>query len=280
MLQTVDTSRLRVGPGFKLADIDPGSTLGYKGSREQAEAVLEQNGAETADLQERMFAQLRAGLTAPSVLVVLQGMDASGKGGIIRHVIGGVDPQGVHIASFKAPTAEERAHDFLWRIRAQLPKPGFIGVFDRSHYEDVLVQRVRAFAPPEEIERRYGAINDFEREIVDGGTAIIKILLHLSKDEQAERLLERIERPDKHWKYSPGDIDERELWPEYQRAFQIVLDRTSTEYAPWHVVPADKKWFSRLAAKELLLQTLRGLDLGWPPPAFDIEAERRRLADS
>ncbi|WP_424466044.1 PPK2 family polyphosphate kinase [Pseudoclavibacter helvolus] len=277
---TEDAAVLRVSSDFDLRSIDPDSTPGFSGKKADAATAFTEHDDEIAELQERMFANARAGHEAPSVLLLLQGMDTSGKGGIVRHVIGGVDPQGVQIASFKAPTAEEREQDFLVRIRKQLPGAGKIGVFDRSHYEDVLIQRVRAFAPPEEIERRYGAIVDFERELADSGTKLIKVMLHISKAEQGARLAERLDRPDKHWKYNPGDVDERLLWDEYQEAYDIALTRTSTEVSPWYCVPANRKWYSRLVVKGLLLDALRGFDLQWPAADFDVEVEKKRLAES
>ncbi|WP_271986473.1 PPK2 family polyphosphate kinase [Pseudoclavibacter terrae] len=277
---TEDAAVLRVAPDFDLGSIDPDSTPGFTGKKADAAALFTEHDEEIAELQERMFANARVGRAAPSVLLLLQGMDTSGKGGIVRHVIGGVDPQGVQIASFKAPTQEERGQDFLVRIREQLPAAGKIGVFDRSHYEDVLIQRVRAFAPPEEIERRYGAIVDFEDELAASGTKLIKVMLHISKSEQGARLAERLERPDKHWKYNPGDVDERLLWDQYQDAYEIALRRTSTETSPWYCVPANRKWFSRLVVKGLLLDALRGFDLQWPAADFDVEVEKRRLAES
>ena len=282
----VDLSQLReleVRAGFRLADIDPNSTPGFTGADAQLEGqqLFRARDAEMADLQERMYARARAGLDdAPSLLVVLQGMDAAGKGGIVRHVFGSVDPQGLQIASFKAPTEEELQHDFLWRIRKQLPKPGRIGVFDRSHYEDVLVQRVHQYAPADEIDRRYGAIVKFERELVDSGTRVLKFMLHIDRDEQAERLLERIDRPDKHWKYNPGDIDERARWDDYAEAYQIALERTSTPVAPWFVIPANKKWYARLAVKSIVQHELRRIAPQWPAASFDQETERQRLAQS
>ncbi|WP_068478364.1 PPK2 family polyphosphate kinase [Pseudoclavibacter helvolus] len=277
---TEDAAVLRVTPDFDLSSVDADSTPGFSGKKADAAALFTEHDDEIAELQERMFATSRAGLEAPSVLLLLQGMDTSGKGGIVRHVIGGVDPQGVQIASFKAPTAEEREQDFLVRIRKQLPPAGKIGVFDRSHYEDVLIQRVRSFAPPQEIERRYGAIVDFENELAASGTKLIKVMLHISKEEQGARLAERLDRPDKYWKYNPGDIDERLLWDQYQEAYEIALQRTSTETSPWYCVPANKKWFSRLVVKGLLLDALRGFDLQWPAADFDVEAEKKRLAES
>jgi PPK2 family polyphosphate:nucleotide phosphotransferase len=291
---------LLVGPTFRLADIDPDSAPGFPGNRsaggsgsgsgtgngavsdkDLGEDLFDDRDDEIADLQERMWARARVGAAgAPSLLLVLQGMDAAGKGGIVRHVFGAVDPQGLQIASFKRPTEEELSHDFLWRIRKRLPAPGFIGIFDRSHYEDVLVQRVRSMAPAEEIERRYGAIVDFERDLVASGTRILKFMLHVGRDEQEVRLRERIERPDKHWKYNPGDIDERSLWSEYAEAYEIAVRRTSTERAPWWVVPANKKWYARLLVKAVLLQTLRGMRLEWPEADFDKEVEKVRLKAS
>jgi len=263
---------------FVLADLDPGSTPGAPGKKD-AEKQLSSRRAELDTLQERLFAESKFG-GERSVLLVLQAMDTAGKGGIVRHVVGGIDPQGVHIHAFKAPTEEEREHDFLWRIRKQLPGHGSIGVFDRSHYEDVLIHRVREFSPPAVIEERYGIINDFEAEVAASGTTIIKVMLHISKDEQKVRLQERLDRPDKHWKYNPGDVDERLLWDEYQEAYQIALTRTSTTDAPWFVVPANHKWYARWAVQGLLLDAMTRLDPQWPAADYDVEAEKRRLASS
>ena len=214
------------------------------------------------------------------MLLVLQAMDTAGKGGIVRHVIGSVDPQGVELAAFKKPTAEELAHDFLWRVEKRVPGPGLIGVFDRSHYEDVLIGRVRALASPEEIERRYGAINEFEQTLTDAGTRIVKVMLHISADEQRDRLMSRLDRPDKRWKYNPGDVDERLLWPQYMDAYQVVFERTSTDAAPWHVVPANRKWYARLAVQSLLRDALEQIDPQWPPADYDVAVEKARLAAS
>jgi PPK2 family polyphosphate:nucleotide phosphotransferase len=260
---------------FVLADVDTSSHPGI--DKKSAEKQLLSNHDTLADLQERLFAESKFGGTR-SVLLVLQAMDTAGKGGIIRHVVGGIDPQGVHIHAFKAPTEEERKHDFLWRVRPQLPTAGVIGVFDRSHYEDVLIHRVRGFSTPEAIEERYGIITDFEGEVAAAGTTIIKVMLHISSAEQKERLSERLERPDKHWKYNPGDVDERKLWPAYQEAYQIALTRTSTPDAPWYVVPADNKWYARWAVQGLLLDALQKLDPQWPSVDYDVEAEKSRLA--
>ncbi len=271
-----DALRLPAGP-VDLTTIDTDAAPGFDGSKSDGKAALLAMGEELADLQERLWAQRTVGAER-RVLLVLQGMDTSGKGGVLRHTIGLVDPQGVRITSFKAPTEEERAHDFLWRIERGLPSAGFIGVFDRSHYEDVLIARVRGLAEPDEIERRYGAINDFEARLADEGVSIVKCMLHISADEQRERLAERLANPAKHWKYNPGDLDERAHWPAYRAAYETVLERTSTQVAPWHVVPSDKKWFRNLAVGQLLLDTLRGLDLQWPAADFDVAAEQQRLA--
>lgn len=268
---------LRVKLGFDLAALDPRSTPGFSGDKAAGKEELDAGVPELANLQERLFAASKGGATE-SVLLVLQAMDTAGKGGIVRHVVGAVDPQGIALTAFKAPTPEEQRHSFLWRVRRQLPTPGKIGVFDRSHYEDVLVHRVRRLTPLETIEKRYDEINRFERQVSTAGTRIVKVMLHISPEEQKARLAERLERPDKHWKYRPGDLDDRALWPDFQQAYQIALDRTSTELAPWYVVPADRKWYARLAVQHLLLETLRGIDPQWPAAEFDVDAEKARLA--
>jgi PPK2 family polyphosphate:nucleotide phosphotransferase len=266
---------LRAGAGFRLAEVDPDATPGFAGDKKAGEKALAAGEPELDRLQELLFANTQH--DPRSVLLVLQAMDTAGKGGILRHVVGSVDPQGVHIHSFKAPTEEELAHDFLWRGERELPEPGRIGVFDRSHYEDVLIGRVRQLADAAEIERRYGAIVDFEERIAASGTVIVKCMLHISAEEQRERLAERLERPDKYWKFNPGDIAERALWPEYQQAYQLAIERTSTESAPWYVIPADHKWYARLAVAELLTDALRSLGQSWPPADFDVEEQQRLL---
>ena len=271
-----DAVRLEAGPvdlSARVTDAAPG----FDGTKTDGRAALAAMADELEDLQERLWAERTAG-SRRRVLVVLQGMDTSGKGGVLRHTIGLVDPQGVHITSFKAPTEEELAHDFLWRIEKGVPEPGFIGVFDRSHYEDVLIARVQGFAGPEEIERRYSAINDFEARLADDGVSIIKCMLHLGAGEQKARLQERLDNPEKHWKYNTGDLDQRAHWAAYREAYEIALEQTHTDAAPWHVVPADKKWFRNLAVGQLLLDTLRGLNLQWPVADFDVEAEKALLA--
>ena len=211
-------------------------------------------------------------------MLVLQGLDTAGKGGIVRHVMGMVDPQGVKLASFGVPTAEERAHHYLWRIEKQLPPAGRIGVFDRSHYEDVLVVRVDELVPEAEWQGRYDEINAWEEKLIAGGTTIVKVALMVSYDEQGARLAERLDRPDKYWKFSPSDITTRSKWPAYQQAYADVFARTSTEKAPWYVVPADRKWYARLAVTEILTQTLESLDLGWPAATFDVAEMQAALA--
>ncbi|MCE4027409.1 polyphosphate kinase 2 family protein [Microbacterium sp. Au-Mic1] len=263
-----------------LAGVDPESTPGYRGRKTDGAESLTSGLAALGDLQERLFARSAVGEAQASVLLVLQAMDSAGKGGIVRHVVGGVDPQGVELAAFKAPTAEELQHDFLWRVEKRLPAEGKIGVFDRSHYEDVLIGRVRSLAPAEEIERRYRAIVDFEKRVADSGTRIIKVMLHISRDEQKQRLMERLERPEKHWKFNPGDTDERLLWDDYMAAYDTVFERTSTDVAPWYVIPANRKWYARLAVQELLLAALEDIDPQWPVADYDVKAEMKRLAAS
>lgn len=270
---------LRADPGSPIAGLDRKGTPGFTGKKADGKSQLEERGAVLSDLQELLYANGRSGDNR-SVLLVLQGMDTSGKGGMVRHVIGHVDPQGVDHTAFGVPTANEKRHHFLWRIDKALPRDGQLGVFDRSHYEDVLVARVDALVPKKVWKGRYKEINKFEKELVNRGTTIVKVAMFVSLDEQKERLQERLDRPDKYWKYSPGDVTARKQWPEYQKAYQDMLDRTNTDYAPWYVVPSDRKWYSRIAVTELLIDAFERLDLGWPPADFDIAKERRRLADS
>ncbi|MGZ8178454.1 PPK2 family polyphosphate kinase [Williamsia sp. SKLECPSW1] len=274
---SVDILRASViGP---VADVDPRDTPGFDGGKSAGKEIRKARGEILADLQERLYAHGRSG-DPRSVLLVLQGMDTSGKGGIVRHVMGMVDPQGVSHASFGKPTDEELAHHFLWRVRKKLPAAGQIGVFDRSHYEDVLVVRVHDLVPADVWGSRYDTITDFEREVVGTETTVVKVFLHISHDEQRDRLARRLDRPDKYWKYNPGDVDERRYWSAYQEAYQAVLDRTDIDEAPWYVVPADRKWFARLAVTEILIDALSDLDLRWPAPDFDVEVEKKRLAES
>jgi PPK2 family polyphosphate:nucleotide phosphotransferase len=235
--------------------------------------------APLSDLQERLFANGRAGAKR-HLLLVVQGMDTSGKGGVMRHAVGLMDPQGLRVKAFKAPTPEERRRGFLWRVRQALPVPGEVGVFDRSHYEDVLVARVRQLTTAATIERRYDAINDFEAKLVGSGCHVIKVLLHISKDEQKARLMARLDDPTKHWKYNPRDVDERALWDDYHRAYEIALERCNTDVAPWYVVPADRKWYRNWAMTCLLIEQLEDMNLGWPPATFDVDAQHARLASA
>ena len=269
--------RIPAGWTGSVTEIDPRSTPGFDGDKKAGKQRLVELDDQLDDLQERLFADGRAGAADRSVLLVLQGMDTSGKGGIMRHVVGAMDPQGVDITAFKAPTDEEKKHDFLWRIRPHLPRPGRVSVFDRSHYEDVLVHRVRELSPLAEVEERYGAIREFESRVRAAGTRIVKVMLRISAEEQAERLLARLDDPTKHWKFNEGDLDDRAYWDEYMDAYRIAIERTDTEDAPWFVVPADRKWFARLAVQQLLIETLQGLDLDWPEADFDVAAARRRL---
>jgi len=271
----IDALRLPSGP----VDLSAWSTNAkphVKGGKAEGKQTLAGLGPRLLDQQTRLYAQ-RDASDARGLLLVLQGMDTSGKGGVLKHTVGLVDPVGVRITSFKAPTKEERAHDFLWRIEKAVPAPGYLGVFDRSHYEDVLIARVRSLAPAAEIERRYGAINDFEQRLVDDGIVVVKCMLHTSPAEQKERLLARLDDPTKHWKYNPGDVDERQLWDDYTRAYELALERTDTDVAPWYIVPSDRKWYRNLAIAQLLLESFEAMGLDWPKADFDVEAERRRL---
>jgi PPK2 family polyphosphate:nucleotide phosphotransferase len=264
--------------GDKVTNVDTSATPGFKGNKSDAAEVQPERNERFAQLQEMLYANSRVADYNRSLLLVLQGMDTAGKGGIVKHVVGAANPQGIRYTAFGVPTEEERKHHYMWRVRRALPPAGHIGVFDRSHYEDVLVVRVHNIVPPEVWGKRYDEINQFEKKLVDQGTTIIKVAMFVSLDEQKKRLSQRLERPDKYWKYNPNDIDERLLFPQYQEAYQALLERTSTDYAPWHIVPCDRKWYSRLAILELLIEALEGLNLSWPPADFDIEAEKKRLA--
>ncbi|WP_299166145.1 PPK2 family polyphosphate kinase [uncultured Arthrobacter sp.] len=273
------TQSLLAEPDLDLARIDTASTPGFSGGKQAGKARLEAGKEGLSELQEKLFAESRFGSDI-SVLLILQAMDTAGKGGIVRHVVGAVDPQGVRHHAFKAPTAAEKKHHFLWRVRRELPGPGIIGVFDRSHYEDVLIHRVHKLAEPDVLDNRYAEIREFEAGLVESGTRIIKVMLHLGKEEQKKRLGERLERRDKHWKYNPGDLAERALWEEYQHAYQIAIERTSTADAPWFVLPADRKWYARIAVQQLLTDALAGMQLSWPKATFDVAAEKAKLAET
>jgi PPK2 family polyphosphate:nucleotide phosphotransferase len=280
-------SLLRLPPGrpVDLTRIDPGGTPGLPGEagrqpKEWARAELESIGAELASYQERVYANAKVAGSPTRVLLVLQAMDCGGKDGTTRRVAGQMNPQGMQVVGFGKPTEEELAHDFLWRIRRALPGAGCVGVFNRSHYEDVLVARVHELVDEPTWRARYGQINDFERELVDGGTALLKVMLHISYEEQGARLAERLDDPTKHWKYNPGDIDERGRWRDYQVAYQDALRECGTDDAPWYVVPADRKWYRDWAVATLLREVFADLALTYPPGEFDVETERKRLAES
>ncbi|MFE4869328.1 PPK2 family polyphosphate kinase [Streptomyces sp. NPDC056682] len=250
------------------------------GPRDKAAGLADtaRMGERLAALQERLYAASTAG-DRRRVLLVLQGMDTSGKGGTVKHVIGQFNPSGCRIRAFKTPTREELNHPFLWRIARALPQPGEIGIFDRSHYEDVLITRVRRLVPRSRLGRRYGQINRFEQTLDEDGVLVVKVFLHLSREQQRRRLLRRLDDPDKHWKFNPADIDERALWPDYQRAYEIALERCSTGAAPWFLVPADRKWYRNWAVSKLLLEHLEALDPRYPKAGFDVEECRRRLLE-
>ena len=256
---------------FRMADVDPDSTPGLKNSK-RVSRDLKKHRARLFNLQERLYAEHKR-----SLLIVLQGMDTSGKDGTITHLIGGMNPQGVLISSFKQPTPEERRHGFLWRIRKRLPEEGQIGIFNRSHYEDVIIARVHDLAKPPVIERRYGIINAFEKELVKRGTKIVKVCLHISYDEQRRRLLDRLRDPDKHWKFHETDIDERAYWDDYQSAYSIAVTQCSTPSAPWYVVPANDKDYRNWAISRLLIEVLDEMDPQYPRPKLNVPRLTKRL---
>ena len=262
MPSLTDSYRVRPGEAVDLASRATDDDGGM--DKKAARALLADLTARTRDLQERLYAERER-----SLLVVLQAMDAGGKDSTTEHVFGPVNPQGVRVASFKAPTERELTHDFLWRVHAKAPQKGMIRVFNRSHYEDVLVVKVHGWAEPEVIERRYGHIRAFEALLADAGTTVVKVMLHISKDYQLERFRRRLERPDKHWKFNPGDLDERALWDDYMAAFETALERTSTEAAPWFVVPAETRWYRDLVVGQIVVDALEALDPQYPAPDFD-----------
>lgn len=264
----------------RVEDFDPAATPGFKGDKSDAKTDQAELAVDLALLQEKLYANGTSNGADQALLLVLQGMDTSGKGGVIKHVIGQVDPQGVRITSFKKPTEEERSHDFLWRIQRGVPTKGQMGIFDRSHYEDVLIQRVESMASPDEIERRYGAINEFEQNLAESGVRIIKCFLNVSKEKQGERLLERLDDPHKHWKYNPGDLQVRQKWDAYMDAYGLALSRCNEDAAPWYVIPADIKWYRNWAITALLTEVMEEMDLHWPAADFDVELEKSRVLAS
>jgi PPK2 family polyphosphate:nucleotide phosphotransferase len=252
-----------VKPGSKvdISTIDPGDTSALKGGREAADAALDDDQAALAEWQTRLYAEGKR-----SLLLVLQGTDASGKDGTVAHVFTGVNPQGTRVTSFKAPTAEELAHDFLWRVHRAVPRAGEIGIFNRSHYEDVLVARVRKLVPKQIWQQRYGDITAFESVLAEGGTRMVKCCLLISKDEQRKRFEERLKQPQKRWKFQRGDLEDRALWKEYQTAFSEAIERTSTKIAPWYIIPSDHKWYRNWVVSRLLIETLAEMDPKYPKP--------------
>jgi PPK2 family polyphosphate:nucleotide phosphotransferase len=276
---------LRVGPDLDLSAIDTAGTPGLpsrksvrKDPKMWARAELAELGERLAIQQEMLFANAKVNPEDPRrVLLVLQAMDCGGKDGTVKKVAGTMNPEGLRIVAFGPPTSEELEHDFLWRIRNALPKPGFVGVFNRSHYEDVLVVRVRKLAAAKVWRARYERINEFEQELVSSGITLVKVMLHISLEEQRRRLLARLDDPTKHWKYNADDVDNRAFWPAYQEAYHDALARCSTDHAPWYVVPADRKWYRDWAVAHLLQDAFMTLDLRYPPAAFDVARERARL---
>ncbi|HEX2849602.1 MAG TPA: polyphosphate kinase 2 family protein [Acidimicrobiales bacterium] len=263
------SDRWRVSPGTELhlGGVDPGSTAGAPGDEDATDAASEELRSRLEDLQERLWAEDRR-----SLLLVLQAIDAGGKDGTIKKVFSGVNPQGVKVTSFKEPSDEELAHDFLWRVHKAVPARGEIGIFNRSHYEDVLVVRVHDIVPKSVWSKRYGIINDFEHTLTEAGTTVVKLFLHISKDEQAERFRKRLDNPHKRWKFSKGDLAERARWDDYVAAFEDAISKTSTEHAPWYVIPADHKWYRDWAALSILVDTLEGLDPKFPEPEEGLDS--------
>ena len=264
------SQKLIVKPGGKvrLAKIDPGATHGWK-SKAHAQDALAKNLERMGELQFLLYAENRR-----SVLVVLQAMDAGGKDGTIRHVMTGLNPQGCHVTSFKQPSTEELDHDYLWRIHKEVPRRGEIGIFNRSHYEDVLVVRVHGLVPRSVWAERYEQINTFENYLADNDVVILKFFLHISKEEQRKRIESRLQDPTRHWKLSEEDFSERKLWADYQSAYEDALGRCSTERAPWFVIPSDHKWFRNLAVSQILVETLEALKMKFPPPTVDVSKVR------
>jgi PPK2 family polyphosphate:nucleotide phosphotransferase len=267
-----DLLRAQVDGLFRMADVDPDSTPGLKGGTEKALREAKQHRDELFELHERLYAERKHAL-----LVVLQGMDTAGKDGTVTHVVRDFNPQGVLITPFKAPTPEERRRGFLWRIRRRLPEHGFVGIFNRSHYEDVLIARVHNLAPRAVINRRYGEINKFESEVATSGTTIVKLCLHISYDEQRSRLMERLKDPNKRWKFNEQDIEERAYWDDYMSAYGLAVARCSTKEAPWYIIPANDKAYRDWAVTMILVETLREMDPRYPQPRLNIPRLMKRL---
>lgn len=270
---------LRVGPDFQLSAVDPRRIVAGPADKAEARAAAAALEGEVTEWQERLFAESKGG-GQRRLLIVLQGMDTSGKGGAAKAIDRISEPIGLRMRSFGPPTREEKRRHFLWRINRALPPVGSIGIFDRSHYEDVLIVRVRNLVPEDIWSGRYNEINDWEKKLTDGGLVFLKCMLHISKEEQQQRLLDRLADPTKHWKYNPGDVDERQLWDQYQEAYQVALTRCSTDYAPWYVIPADRKWHRDWLLSNLVAETLREMNPQYPPTDFDVEVEKARVENS
>ncbi|MGA2627700.1 MAG: polyphosphate kinase 2 family protein [Candidatus Bathyarchaeia archaeon] len=264
------TLLVRPGKNFRLRDHDPDDTLGYRNDG-QTQAALKKHLERLDKLQYLLYASKKCAL-----LIVLQAVDSGGKDGTIRHVMSGVNPQGCRVTSFKKPTPEEAAHDFLWRIHKAVPERGEIGIFNRSHYEDVLVVRVHKLVPESVWSRRYKEINRFEKILVENNVKILKFHLHISREEQLKRFKQRLEDPAKYWELSPADFQERRYWNRYMTAYEDVLKFCSTEWAPWYLIPANHKWFRNLAVSQIIVETLEGLNMKFPKPAFDVSKYRRK----
>lgn len=259
----MDRYRVKPGSQIDLSQWDPNEKTGGKKEGRKALDTLNER---LEELQELLYAEHKH-----RVLIVLQATDTGGKDGTIRHVFEGVNPQGVRVANFKVPTSEELSHDYLWRVHKQVPGDGEITIFNRSHYEDVLVVRVHNLVPEKVWSQRYAHINDFERMLADEGTTILKFFLHIDLDEQKERLQARLDEPHKRWKFNPNDLKERKLWPAYTRAYEDVLSKTSTEWAPWYIVPANRKWYRNMVIATVLVDTLEGLNMRYPQPEVDLD---------
>jgi PPK2 family polyphosphate:nucleotide phosphotransferase len=262
----VDLYRIEPGTSVNLTDWDPRDRRAFEGDKDEGRDATKALNRRLEDLQELLYAEGKH-----KVLIVLQAMDSGGKDGTIRHVFDGTNPQGVKVASFKKPTDEELAHDYLWRVHHHTPGAGEIAIFNRSHYEDVLVVRVHDLVPQEVWSRRYDHINAFEKLLADEGTTILKFYLHISKEEQKERLQARLDEPHKRWKFAKGDLAERARWDDYTAAFEAVLSETSTSWAPWYVIPADRKWYRNLVISQVLVETLESLEMEYPEPEEDLE---------
>ncbi len=263
---------VKPGKKVKLADLDPGYTADVKDSK-HADKLLEKHRQRLFDLQELLYAEDKH-----AFLVVLQGLDAAGKDGTIRHIFTGLNPQGCTVTPFKQPVGEETQHDYLWRVHKAAPKRGMIGIFNRSHYEEVLVVRVHQHLSRGELKRRFEHINAFERLLAETGTTIVKFFLHISREEQAKRLLARLEHPKKYWKVNEGDLIERKFWDQYEDAYEDVFHHCSTKYAPWYIIPADKKWFRNVVISRILVETLKGLKMDYPKPTLDLSKMKMKIS--